>query len=607
MSKWTMLPIEVLGIIFNDHIESSSQLAKCRLVCQSWNQTAEVAMLGKHLDFDWINETKFCNYITKKPLMAKHIKNVSPANDDILYAADPETTETRIKLWSTICTENLRSITSVNEKIAPKAVFDVIRKSPIKYGSLRKLGSAFPHEPAFEELAYLLRGTLQDLSLRSHQDLMEELDEFKKLKRLDLYVYEDGSLENWENMLKKCHSLTTLCIEFELDWDGDQQPLEQLTREEVQRWIRGHHVQQHNPLKTLEYDGECTASICEYFLYKFPNLERAVFSIQDRWDIKDERLTRMIAAIKAVEDYRIEYNIIPLQNLDFEVDMGKPKDGNYNKMTIEWSRIVTSALVKVNTQRSSTSINITLPSNANNQSLSLMDIKQSEDYSALKVDFRAQYRVSSVANSMEMMAQTMAMMQDPNFLNSAKPQSKQDYQNKEDVVRKLTQAMSVFQHLKAMEIWAFQLTVDMIKQLPVHRELKSLEIVNAVIESNAFTAFNVCFPALDYLALSSCVFQKSLATLTLIDDRNRGKYEKLNQQGKLYSPTLFHLELTTQSSALYLMLLPSHTTPLKIYKEQFEMWSKELYSIISISCGFVDTVIVRLGHISHALDVKKYM
>lgn len=37
------------------------------------------------------------------------------------------------------------------------------------------------------------------------------------------------------------------------------------------------------------------------------------------------------------------------------------------------------------------------------------------------------------------------------------------------------------------------------------------------------------------------------------------------------------------------------------------MRSKGLYTIIDISCQSAEAVIISLGHVSHPLDVKKYM
>ncbi|EPB86738.1 hypothetical protein HMPREF1544_06436 [Mucor circinelloides 1006PhL] len=96
-------------------------------------------------------------------------------------------------------------------------------------------------------------------------------------------------------------------------------------------------------------------------------------------------------------------------------------------------------------------------------------------------------------------------------------------------------------------------------------------------------------------------------SIILVDDINRSKHEYPNPRSKVDTPTLFHLELTSQETDLYLILRPLYTTSLKGCKEQVEMRSKDLYTIIDISCQSAEAVIISLGHVSHALDVKKYM
>ncbi|KAL9558059.1 hypothetical protein MBANPS3_001082 [Mucor bainieri] len=625
MSKWTRLPVEILTIIFNDHIESSCQLAKCRLVCRSWNLPAEVAMLGKPVDLRQIKSEDFYKYISKKPTMAKHIKDIVP-DEDWGIGKDSKEAETAIKLWSIICTENLRSITGAmdNTNVLEK-LCDMIEATPAKFANLRNVESCYRGEDTYIDLVRILADALEQTALDINS--IELLDDCKRLKTLSITMI-DESLERWEHLLQHCNNLTTLNIDFRSDQ-------EEITKTELDTWMQHHRTQQLETLKALEFNAEYpqgfSSTICEYLLYKFPKLEDITFAAALCYvDVKDENFTRLITAIKAVKNYRLTYSILPTESLDFEVDMGKLKDGSSNKMTITWSKVEGNvAFATVKSQRSSTSVDVTVPASTTSHHFALVDIKHSAEFSALKLDMGKQNRYAGGASGLEWISQALAMLQDPSFLKETKQvdqnnkdttqklaqtkfvfqqaKAKHVYQNDEDTTQKLAQAMLVFQQLKTMEIWASRLTVDMTKQLPVHRELKSLEIVNAAIESNAFTTFNACFPALDYLTLSSCVFQKFLTTLTLIDDRNRGEYEDPNHRGKLFTPTLFHLELTSQEASLYLMLMPLHTMPLKIYKEQFEMCSKEPYTIIDISCGSVDTVIIRLGHISHALDVKKYM
>ncbi|KAF1800634.1 hypothetical protein V8B55DRAFT_1365718 [Mucor lusitanicus] len=574
----------------------------------------------KALDLGRVDETKFYNYIVKKPELARHIRDVAVPFSDYGLGSKRDPNESD-KLWSIILTEGLRSITGpIESSDAIESVCTILEESSLEFSGLTKVEGDFPDACGYTDLVELLSNNLKQTALS--EDSIHLLGECKNLETLDLFLDFEGTLRAWEDMLQHCPNLTTLTIHFNIDPER-RQPLESFTKKEFQTWARDHNVKQVESVKSLTLMNrsyqDCTPTICEYLWYKFPKLENVKFEFDCHVDTNNELFTQLITTIKSVGKHQIIYRIALAGSLDFNVNVNKVAEGSDNKMEIVWSAATGKKLsARVYNQQNSTSINIFLPLYAESQAFSILDIKHAAEFSTLRLDFRKQRQLGIGADFLEIMVQALAIIRDPNFMKN-KPRSTEACQDSNDITQKLAQAMTAFQHLKTMEIWVYQLTLEMVKQLPVHRELTSLKIVGAYIDPNAFTTFSVCFPALEYLTLSSCLFandsnsiwinlqQKSLITLALMDDRKREKLEGLNDQGKLYTPTLFHLELASQKTHLYLLLIPLHSMPLKIYKEQYEIWSKEPYTVIDITCGSVDTIIIRLGHISHALDVNKYI
>lgn len=211
------MPPEVLNSILNN-IDSIVQLGKCRLVCKRWDPAAEVIMLGKEIIlFKNMGIYKLNGHLLAKPHRARHIKHIEITHNIHTYL-------TVASLLQVAFTPKMEFLSIRAEPDELQYIYlylvDVVRKAPdVEYKLKRLPDTACPGDQNYVDAALAFKNSLQWLRAsyfsRALTNEFDELCEFKNLSILDLEIDFPSNIAKLESILKNCHGLKKL----NLEWD----------------------------------------------------------------------------------------------------------------------------------------------------------------------------------------------------------------------------------------------------------------------------------------------------------------------------------------------------------------------------------------------------
>ncbi|KAL9547116.1 hypothetical protein MBANPS3_006331 [Mucor bainieri] len=182
------IPTDILPTIFS-FIDSTSQLANCRLVCRVWDQFAEEAMLGRRINI-WRTETAwaFYNHLVQIPSKGRFVKHLDIGKLDI------STHELHRRLLRLIFTPNLEVLQGQNcQSDYYDEMTRIAKKFPIKFRKLKVIPHPLSFSSSYRDTAILFKDTLQDVLVDDWDMLRHEeydlmyLMQFKHLTSFACY------------------------------------------------------------------------------------------------------------------------------------------------------------------------------------------------------------------------------------------------------------------------------------------------------------------------------------------------------------------------------------------------------------------------------------
>ncbi|KAL9555284.1 hypothetical protein MBANPS3_002437 [Mucor bainieri] len=277
MAPITALAEETLQMVFA-HIDSTKQMAQCRLVCSRFNAIAEKAMFNcpvvintEHQAFSLLQHLAKCQ--------RKGIKNFhwglssSPSSSFSSSSSSSSTPQVFKYLLPLILTSKTVSITgAVQEQELYDLMDDIVDQLPEKP---KLIALAHPEEPTEEYYRQLAQygDTLQSafVFLQDEGDLrkdyIDNVFDFPQLKSLVMKgkTISDGSLYSllagmhdtpMEDLTLDFQSIPELGPDRQVDYD----------------WLQA-HMEQNDRVKKLKLKGACNASYLATVIWIYPKLE----------------------------------------------------------------------------------------------------------------------------------------------------------------------------------------------------------------------------------------------------------------------------------------------------------------------------------------------
>lgn len=236
MSTINRMPPEVLNAILNN-IDSIVQLGKCRLVCKRWDPAAEVIMLGKEIILSKnMGICKLNGHLLAKPHGARHIKHIEITHNIHTYL----TVASLLQVAFTPKME-LLSIRAEPDELQYIYLYlvDVVRKAPdIEYKLKRLPDTSCPDDQSYVDAALAFKNSLQWLRASYFSSALtnefDELCEFKNLSILDLEIDFPSNITKLESILKNCHGLKKLNLEWD-DFEREPKNAVYWPKEDIQQ------------------------------------------------------------------------------------------------------------------------------------------------------------------------------------------------------------------------------------------------------------------------------------------------------------------------------------------------------------------------------------
>ncbi|KAK4511960.1 uncharacterized protein ATC70_003959 [Mucor velutinosus] len=273
--SWSSMPPELWSIVFK-HTHSIKTVAKCRLVCKTWDPLAERAMFSKSLSvYGTESIVKLCNRLQENPALRYYIRS--------LYLGSLKKVQLSIQedLFKLVMNPNIVSL----EGYFDKAALAILLKAVSESGEqCSKLESLITYEgitnggDSYMNAQLYFRTSLQELRLSLHtphtaiyQTVVDHLEQFNSLKKLVLTYSDRHVLPELEQVLRKCQRLELI------DFDIGLGETHWISKDDLKQWMIS-NVQQSPTLRFVDVGENHHPHLIEYLVYKYPNIPSVAIS-----------------------------------------------------------------------------------------------------------------------------------------------------------------------------------------------------------------------------------------------------------------------------------------------------------------------------------------
>ncbi|KAG5667672.1 hypothetical protein PVAND_015644 [Polypedilum vanderplanki] len=217
--------------------------------------------LEKFLKYLQLESLDFFIRFKKDKIVANSLKYQKELKELTLF-------KTSIETFNSVC-ENLKDL----EKLEFGVPDDTTLSDFIKISNLKKLKVLSIKQMSVEcfiEFSKIIFENLKDLTLSLHMEFTENLfdnflQNYSKLKSLDLTILELKCLKVITNVLEKFNNLESLHLYFQISFE--------IEKSEIEEFYKTNH--KNVKLKTLTFNGRTfeTKKLITKFIHDFPNLE----------------------------------------------------------------------------------------------------------------------------------------------------------------------------------------------------------------------------------------------------------------------------------------------------------------------------------------------
>ncbi|KAF1807382.1 hypothetical protein V8B55DRAFT_1465228 [Mucor lusitanicus] len=311
---WETIPQEIYLQIIH-FINEPKQIKQCRLVCKYWNhpdlkyiqQLSRIVINNK-------NSVSFVyDFMERHPTKGRFVKH-------IILGDSFDWNRTFLNLMDLIFTPNLevfKGILTYNEDHFYYKISNIIKSSPKKTWNLKVVPDNQYFSYLYFKTLLLLKDSLEDITLNFHNynrdsppdkgRIARHMDQFTRLKKLSLM----GSfrIKELRDILQACPHLEELYLEAEglrsFIFDpcsSDYTDLKKMTS-----------------LRTLKIGRYAPASVMEYLICIYPNVETVESDGRWCYPLYNEVIFTTLKAIEKVPIYKVKYmlddNITPLGDI----------------------------------------------------------------------------------------------------------------------------------------------------------------------------------------------------------------------------------------------------------------------------------------------------
>ncbi|CEP18091.1 hypothetical protein [Parasitella parasitica] len=266
------LPPELLPTIFR-FVDSTQQMAQCRLVSKSWNNFAEPAMFEKPFVIKTANAAwSLYQHLYHKPSNGKKIKCFAffnSKNCDILTAL-------QLELLQYVLNPNLEVVRLLFATDDNDLFFNKVRKiaqNPLyKFKKLKVFQSIQFYDPAYQSTLIDFKETIQQVRIKpSDNRFVNWLHRFKSLTVLEVDM-SSSNVEQLNTALSECHSLQEIKVVRGM-------PTVSRTTRQLCSWAK-RNVSTVKSVKKISFSGIYPSSeVIELLTIKYPQIEGAYVSL----------------------------------------------------------------------------------------------------------------------------------------------------------------------------------------------------------------------------------------------------------------------------------------------------------------------------------------
>ncbi|CEP16724.1 hypothetical protein [Parasitella parasitica] len=303
---WLNLPQELWTVIFNQ-VESTGELAKCRLVCTLWNTHAVEVLLKSDLKFsDQEAISSFNLLLSRNPDQAQYIQSISVPNTDTVESPVLQ------RLLDLALNPNIRTLKITMSQSLFNYFMEIVRRSPAKFDNLEALpGLKTDASYHYYDAMLYFKESLQKLELSNEindNPVITRLGEFHRLTCLTLnFIDVPDYFVELENILGKCRFLQNL--ELELITPANHS----LDETQFKEWLST-HIPKVFTLQKFELGEVDEPHVVEYIMHKYPQIASTVigpFTSKNNGSAK-----RITDSIKNVDSVRLfMWNIQDIEEL----------------------------------------------------------------------------------------------------------------------------------------------------------------------------------------------------------------------------------------------------------------------------------------------------
>jgi hypothetical protein len=274
-STMNNVPLDILPNIFS-FIDSTSQLANCRLVCRVWDTFAEEAMLGRNIDIGQIETAwAFYDHIVQAPSKDRFVKHLDIGKLDL------STCELNKRLLRLIFTPNLQVLRGQNcQSDFYDEMVKIAKESPVKCRKLKVIPHPLSFTKSYSDAAMLLKDTLGDVlvndldMLQAGEHDLEYLKQFKHLTSFAFYFSSIVLLGDIDVLLGALPQVKE--IKLYVTAEADSWTMDYDT-EDLKR------IPTNNALKVLKVTTASAAILC-VFMSKFVALESLELDLEVEYE-----------------------------------------------------------------------------------------------------------------------------------------------------------------------------------------------------------------------------------------------------------------------------------------------------------------------------------